>query len=402
MSFVAGLRPTEEQEQMMIRHCADARYVWNLALEHQNISSSFNRYPSPKEWSGLLTEARKGSWLGEGSSSVQHQALRQLNQAFKNWWKRPDHFGRPTWRSSRNNNSFEVRDISIAKLSSKYGEITIPKCGRVKFRWSYPWNKLMDVKSATVKLRKDGRWIIGFRSPQPAVPRSLTGKSIGIDMGVVNTLALSDGSVLNSPAKLTPQQARRSKLLQRKHSRSKKGSKRREATRLKLAKLHQRQVDIRKNWIEKTTTNLVKENDLIVIEDLSVAKMVAKSKSVNLNRNLLNESLGLLARRLQDKAEATEGVELIKVNPAYTSQRCNACSYTHKKNRENQAIFECQKCRYKDNADLNAAKNILAAGLAVTGHGRDLIDISRPDEVSTDLTDSISMCYDVDYGSNRH
>lgn len=389
MSFVAGLRPTEKQEQVMIRHCADARYVWNLALEYNNLASSFGGHQDIFGWGKLLTEARQGSWLGEGSSSVQQQALRQLNQAFKNWWKRPDYFGRPTWRNAKKNNSFEVRDISIAKLNSKYGLITIPKCGRVKFRWSYPWNKLNDVKSATVKLRKDGKWIISFRAPQPAVPRSSTGKSIGIDMGITNTMALSNGKFLNNSGGLTPKQEHRLKLLQRKYSRSQKDSNRREQTRLKIARLNRKKTSIRKDWIEKTTTNLIKENDLIVIEDLSVAKMIERSDNKNLNRGFNNQALGFIIKRLEDKVAATESVELIKVNPAYTSQCCNACGYTDNKNRENQAVFECQKCRYKDNADLNAAKNILAAGLVVTGHGRDLTDISRPDEVSTEELETV-------------
>jgi putative transposase len=366
-----------------VRHCADARYVWNLALEQRNLwVRGRSQRVTYNSQAGELAEARKDTWLGEGSSPVQQQALRDLDRAFQNWWKRPDHFGRPTWRKKDIDEGFAIRDLSVRRINRKWGQVFIPKCGWVKFRISRQWHDIEHASSARVSKDRAGRWFVSFTYPAPQIERNSTGAIAGIDMGVTHTVVTSNGKFLDMPKLLTKGERQRKRRLQRKLARQTKGSKRRKATKLAIAKLAAKEVDRRKDWIEKTTTDLVRDYDLIALEALQVKNMTRSAKGTKdkpgknvsqksgLNRAILEQGWGMFRKRLADKAiNAITPVEIIAINPAYTSLRCSECGYTDKKNRKSQALFCCLSCGYTDNADVNAAKNIIAAGLAVTERG---------------------------------
>jgi putative transposase len=134
MSHKYRLYPDPGQGGVLAKHCADARTVWNVALEQFNGS----RRVDITTWDRQLSEARASfDWLAAGSSSVQQGALRDLRQALRNWWSNPAHFRRPTWRSARKGDmGFVVRDLSVTRLNRKWGEIGIPKAGRIRFRWT--------------------------------------------------------------------------------------------------------------------------------------------------------------------------------------------------------------------------------------------------------------------------
>jgi transposase len=171
--------------------------------------------------------------------------------------------------------------------------------------------------------------------------RTTTGRSIGLDAGVVATLTGSDRLRRHAPG-LGADVGHRWRRLERKLARQQKGSKRRARTKSSLGRLRAREADGLKNWIEQTTTELVRDYDLIAIEDLRVKNMVRSAQGT-----------------------------VVAVSPAFTSKRCSACGHTEERNRESQAVFLCRACGHHDNADVNAAKNILAAGLAVTARRRD-------------------------------
>ena len=368
---------------VLARHCSDARYVWNLALEQRNL---WVRGRSQKitcnNQMNELAEARKVTFLKEGSAAIQQQALRDLDRAFQNWWKRPDHFGRPTWRKKDINEGFAIRDLSVRRINRKWGEVLVPKCGWVKFRVTREWRDIETASSARVTLDRSGRWFVSFTRPAPQLDRESTGAIVGIDMGVTHTVATSDARFLDMPELLSKGELQRKRRLQRKLARQVKGSKRRSQTKLAIAKLSAKESDRRKDWIEKATTELVRNYDLIVLEDLKIKNMTRSAKGTvenpgknvaqkrGLNRSILAQGWGMFRQRLTDKANgATTPVEVIFVNPAYTSMRCSKCGHAEQKNRKSQALFCCLSCGYTDNADVNAAKNIIAAGLAVTGRG---------------------------------
>ena len=168
MSIRERLYPGEQELSVLLRHCSDARYVWNLALEQHNLRrrERLQKITYNTQAHGL-SEARKESWLKEGSAAVQQQALRDLNQAFQNWWNRPDHFGRPTWRKAGINEGFAVRDLSVRRSNRKWGQVFVPKCGRVKFRVTREWSDIETASSARVTLDRSGRWFVSFTRLAP-------------------------------------------------------------------------------------------------------------------------------------------------------------------------------------------------------------------------------------------
>jgi transposase len=177
---------------------------------------------------------------------------------------------------------------------------------------------------------------------------------------------------------LTTPERKRLLRLQRRLTRAKRGSNRRARVKHAIAQLRARETDRRKDWIEKTSTDLARRFDLIRVENLHIQGMTRSAKGTRtnpgqnvrakarLNREILRSGWGLLVRRLKDKAPG----RVEKIDPAYTSQRCWACGQVDPKSRESQAVFRCTACGYACNADVNAARNI-AAGHAVTARGGD-------------------------------
>ena len=195
-------------------------------------------------------------------------------------------------------------------------------------------------------------------------------------MGVKRFLTLSDGNFIESlETKLKPLENKIA-LLQRRIKRKVKGSNNIKKAYVKLALLHKRKADIRNNFLHQVSTLLVKNHDLIVIENLKIKNISksAKGTIVNpgknvkaksgLNRSVLNEAWRKFFTYLEYKLKLNGGI-LIKVDPKHTSQTCIQCGHISKDNRKEQAIFKCVKCGYETNADVNAAQNILRrAGLA--------------------------------------
>jgi transposase len=233
---------------------------------------------------------------------------------------------------------------------------------------------------ARVTLDRSGRWHVSFPASQPAVNRQPTGAVAGIDRGVRTALVTSDGQHYRAP-RISDRRAARYLALQRKLSRQQKGSRKREQTKRAMAKIAAGVTDRRKDWAEKVSTRLVIDHDLIVFEKLNTPGMVRKPKpkpdpekvgaflpnrrrqKAGLNRGILVSAWGVLATRTEQKAAAS-GVLVVYVDPRFTSQECRKCHHVARENRESQAVFRCVECGHEDHADVNAAKNVLARGLA--------------------------------------
>jgi transposase len=369
------LYPTATQLSGCQRHCGDARYVWNLALEQANWYRPGRPTPGSAERNRQLAEARRESWLGTGSSSVQQQTLRDFDQALRNWWAGTHR--RPRWRKQGLDEGFCIRDVSARKVSRKWAEVQVPKVGWVRFRLTRP---LGPHGMARVTKDRAGRWHVSFSAPQPPVDRTATGSAVGVDLGVAHTATTSTGTHHDIPG-LRPGEAARLLRLERKKARQTKGSNRRARTKHAIAALHARAADRRRDWAERTTTSLVADHDLVVFEDLRVKDMLRSARGTvenpghnvaakaGLNRRIAISAWALLVRRTQDKAGASEGCRVVLVDPRHTSQRCSVCDHVDPGNRPSQAMFACQSCSHAEHADVNAAKNILAAGLAATARG---------------------------------
>ncbi|HEY1820003.1 MAG TPA: transposase [Trebonia sp.] len=379
------LEPTREQETALLRHCSDAWYVWNLAVEqHAWWRPGRRSAPGYLEQSRQLTAARADTpWLAEGSQTVQQQALRDFAQTMAAFFAGTR--GRPSWRRAGRDEGFRItgqrgRQWDVRRLSRNWGQVKIPKVGWVRFRWS---RKVPgDARSFRVTRDRSGRWHVAFAVIPDPVQGPGTGEAVGIDRGVRVSAALSTGEMLTVPG-LTAREKARLRRLQRRLARARRGSSQRGKANVAIARLRARETDRRRDWCEKTSTDIARRFDVIRVEDLKVANMTRSAKGTaeepgrnvrakaGLNREISRSGWGLLVRRLEDKAPG----RVEKVPAAYTSQRCSACGHVDGRSRESQARFRCTACGYAGNADVNAARNI-AAGHAVKARGGD--GVSRP------------------------
>jgi transposase len=370
--------PTPAQETLLLEECRHARHVWNLALEQWSMWTR-DKGPTPGylEQARQLTEARAAfEWLRGGSQTVQQQALRDFNQAAKNYYAGTHE--QPTWRKAGRHEGFRIvgpQASRIVKHNRKWATVNVPKVGWVRVRLS---RGIPEAKSYRVTCDRAGRWHLAFAIIPPPMPAPGTGAVVGVDRGVTVSAALSTGELLTCPD-LSERQKVRLKYLQRCLARCLRGSNRRRRVRAAIAKLHARAADRRQDWVEKTSTDLARRFDVIRVEDLRITQMARRPQpkpdpkrpgrylpnrrraKAGLHRGILTNGWGVLVARLEHKAAG----RVEKVNPAYTSQTCSVCGHCAPDNRESQAVFRCVACGRRANADVNAAINI-AAGRAVS------------------------------------
>jgi putative transposase len=372
------LQPTPAQEAALLEHCAHARFVWNLAVEqHRHWKPGRVSAPGYLEQCRQSTEARREfGWPAGGSQTVQQQALRDFAQAMSNFFAGTHR--RPTWRKAGRHEGFRIvgqrgRQWDVRRVSRKVGQVRIPKVGWVPFRWSRTVPG--EVRSFRVTLDRAGRWHVAFAAIHRPVNGPGTGEVVGVDRGVAVSAALSTGELLSVPG-LRDSEAKRLLRLQRRLARARRGSNRRQRVKTAIARIKARESDRRKDWVEKTSTDLARRFDLIRVEDPKIRNMVCSARGTvtapgknvraktGLNRSIHAARWGALVGRLEHKAPG----RVEKINPAYTSQTCNACGHRAADNRESQAVFRCRACGHTDHAVVNAARNI-AVGRTVTARG---------------------------------
>jgi len=387
------LYPTPAQEAALLSHCAHARYVWNLAVEQRTWWQPGRPAPGYVEQCRQLTEARAANpWLADGSVIVQQQALRDFHAAYAAWfaslraWRNRDATihpeqrtaapSPPSWRKRGRREGFRIVAVGpqdARRVNRRWGQVLVPKLGWVRFRWS---RSVPAAKSYRVTRDRAGRWHVAFAAAPSAVPAPGNGAVVGVDRGVAVSAALSTGQLLNTPG-LRPAERLRLRLLERRLVRQRKGSRRRERTKIAIAHLKTREADRRRDWTEKTSTDLARRFDLICVEDLDVRALTSSAsgtierpgrgvrQKAGLNRGILAAGWGRLVDRLEDKAPG----RVQRVPAAYTSQTCNACGQIARASRESQSSFRCIACGNQAHADVNAAKNIAAAGQVVAARG---------------------------------
>lgn len=355
------------------------RDVWNTALEQRRIyrqrGAWMNYVPQARE----LAEAKKDfPWLAEAPGHCLQQTLMDLDKACRVRGTFAVH-----WRSkARWQPSFrfpEGSKVRMERLNKSHAQAKLPKLGWVKFRWSRPLGGT--IRNATISYQA-GHWYVSFMVEDGEIVQdahALPAAAVGIDRGVVKAAATSSGEFFDRDC-VTSGEAKRHRRLQQKLARQKKGSNRWRETVKKLARASARQADRRGDFCAQTAHALAERYGLVVLEDLKVRNMTASAKGTiaepgrnvrakaGLNRAILAKGWGRLELALSSKARYT-GTRIVKVPAAFTSQTCHRCKGVSRDSRESQAVFRCVTCGHADHADVNAAKNILAAGLAVTGRG---------------------------------
>lgn len=369
---------TDEQVEYAERIADVCRAVWNAGLEQRRAYRQRRASINYRKQAGELAEAKpEHTWLAEVPAHCLQQLLIDLDRAC-----RQHGTFRVRWRSSRRwRPSFrfpEGKKLVVEQLNQRHARVKLPKLGWVRFRLSRRMDAVM-LRSAT--LSRDGKhWYVSFLVDDgyetPASHR-LPGTTVGVDRGVAVAIATSDGDLADRDF-LSGGERRRALALQRRLSRSARHSRNRAKARGALRIIRSRERHRRQDFCARTAHGLITNNELVVIEALKTKQMTRSAKGTlkapgtnvraksGLNRAILSKGWNEFALALSSAARYS-GTRIVTVPAQHTSQRCSACGHVDPKSRESQAVFRCTHClRPAEHADVNAARNILAAGLAVT------------------------------------
>ncbi len=384
------LEPTHEQSQRLRQLCGCARFVWNLGLaETKRILVSGEKLPSAFELNRMITVWKKMPeyiFLQDAYTDNLQQKLKDLHTAWKRCFDKKLAAKAPVWKR-KNEGRDSIRFVNFEKYCClENRRVKLPSgLGWVKFRQSQRVNG--KIKNATIS-QLAGQWYISFQVEiETAEPNHTSTTIVGLDAGVAKLATLSDGTVFE-PVNSFQKNQKKLARLQRQLSRKVKFSNNWQKQKRKIQQLHSRIANIRRDYLHKVTTTVSKNHAMIVIEDLKVSNMSksaagtvsqpgrnVRAKS-GLNRSILDQGWYEMRRQLEYK-QLWRGGQVLAVPPAYTSQRCACCGHTAKENRLSQSKFVCQVCGYTANADVNGARNILAAGHAVLACGG-MVQSGRP------------------------
>jgi putative transposase len=368
---------TGEQAEYAERIASTCRAVWNIGLEQRREYRRRAAWINYRDQARELAEAKaEHRWLAEVPGHCLQQTLMDLDKAC-----RAHGPFRVRWRSARQwRPSFrfpEGNKMVVERLNRRHARVKLPKLGWVRFRLSRRVEGAL-IRSAT--LTREGRhWFVSFLVDDewtPPVEHAAPGSAVGVDRGVVVAVATSD-SRLRDRDFLSDGERRRALSLQRRLSRADKHSRNRANTRAALGVIRARERHRRQDFCARTAHELATDNALVVIEALKTKQMTRSAKGTvdqpgtnvkaksGLNRAILSKGWHQFALALAS-ASRYSGTRVVTVSPQYTSQRCSQCGHVDPKSRESQAVFRCTHCSHTEHADVNAAKCILAAGLAVT------------------------------------
>ena len=354
--------PSPEQESLLRRTLGCVRLVYNKAL-YERTQGWYERQEKIgyNQTSSMLTKWKKQedlNFLNQVSCVPIQQGLRHLQSAFANFFAGRAKY--PNFKKKRNGGSAE---FTKSAFKFKDGKIYLAKSVEpLDIRWSRQIPKGCEPSSVTVKLHPSGRWHISIRFDDPTIkPLPVIDQAIGIDLGISSLLVTSDGDKVSNPKHLK-KSYRQLRQAQKSLSRKQKGSKNREKARIKVARIHAKITDTRTDHIHKLTTQLVRENQTIVVEDLAVKNLVKNRK---LAQSISDASWGEITRQLAYKCR-WYGRTYIEIDRWFpSSKRCSNCGYIVEKMPLKIREWECPNCGTHHDRDLNASKNILAAGLAV-------------------------------------
>lgn len=384
-SYKFLLRPTRRQEIALAACLEDHRQLYNAALEHRRTAYRMAgvtiRYG---DQSAELKHIRADDPDGQGrwSFSSQQATLRRLDKAFAAFFRRVKAGQKPGFPRFKGRGWFDTvewpKDGDGCRWDSQPEHPTatfvrLQGIGHVRVHQHRP----VRGRVKTISVKREGRrwYVILSCDDVPAEPLPATGAVVGLDMGVASLVTTSDGEHLANPRHLAAT-ADRLAAAQRDLARKKRGSKRRLKAVARVAALHAKARRQRLDHAHKAALDLVRAYDVIVHEDLRIANMIRSASGTieqpgrnvaqksGLNRSILDAGWGVFLRVLAYKAESA-GRELIAVNPANTSRTCARCGHCAAENRVTQAEFACTACGHTAHADVNAAENILRAGLAL-------------------------------------
>ena len=344
-----------------------SRFVYNYFLS-LNIDRRKNNEKklSYNEMSSLLTKLKKQdeyAWLNEADSTSLQQSLKKLDQSYKNFFLGNKKVGFPKFKSKKSNyNSYKTvvtkRNNGTKNVNFNNSYIQIPKIGWIKFIKSQ--EIIGDIKNCTIIKNEINQYYISILVEQEVDELQKNNNVVGIDLGIKDFAILSDGKIFKNP-KFLKNGEKKLKKEQRRLSKKKNGGKNWNKQRIKLAKVHKSISNKRNNYMQKISSIIINENQVICIENLKVVNMLKNHK---LAKSIMDCSWSEFSTMLRYKSE-WYGRNLLVIDAYYpSSQLCNYCKYQNKEIKD-LAIREwiCPKCGSMINRDLNASLNIRDEGL---------------------------------------
>ena len=382
------LYPNKEQDLQLRQMCGNERFVWNslngMLVDRYNNNKHLYNDDVPKEkrkhimlsaydMTYLLPRLKEEyPFLEHSDSSALQIVCATLNQAYKNYFKKPEHFGLPKFKKRDRYKLSYTGKATVGIIAKRY--IRLPKLGYIK---TSKTGCLKDVKIKRYTIERDStmRWYVTFQIEENVVQLPKTGKVVGLDLGLNDMVTTSD----NFKSGCFNEQSLENliKLQQRKYSKRRHRAKLAikenidslhiydcknvERARVTKAKLQKRLTNKRKDFLHKLSTKLVKTYDIIVIEDL-------KSKNM-MKKHILAKAIGNASwyefRTMLKYKCGWYGKQLIIVPPQYTSQECSNCHHNSGKKTLDVREWTCSNCGVHHDRDINAAKNILKKGLNI-------------------------------------
>lgn len=353
------LYPTPEQADQLARTFGCARFVYNHFLRVR-MDGFFNDkerigYNETARRLTLLKRQTETVWLCEVSNVVLQQSLRNLDAAFANFFQK-----RAKYPSFKSKHGPQSARYTTSGFRIKDGELWLAKMAApLDMRWS---RKIKgEVSSVTVTKDAAGRYFASLLSTEEVETLPTVSKEIGIDLGLKDALITSDGWAHPNPKFYVKKQTRLARA-QRSLSRKKKGSNNRAKARVKVARIHAKVADSRRDWSHQLTTQLVRENQVISAESLAVKNMV---KNRSLAKAIHDVGWAEIVRQLDYKAK-WYGRAFVQIDRFYpSSKRCSCCGHTLVVLPLNVRSWDCPECGTKHDRDINAAINIREAGMAI-------------------------------------
>lgn len=351
--------PNKDQQILINKTLGCSRLIYNKGLAMRDEAYNNGKKIGYNETSAMLTALKKQdefAWLKEPDSIALQQSLRDLDRSYKNFFeKRAKH---PKFKSKHDNHQSyrTLNQGNNIRITGRY--IKLPKLGYVKIKQSMAVGHINNV---TVERTPTGKYFVVLNADFEPEVRHNNGGVIGIDVGIKDFYADSNGNVVNNPKHLE-KSMRKLKREQKRLSRKQKDSSNRNRQRIKVARVHEKITNQRNDFLQKQSTMLVRENQMICIEDLNVRGMIRNHK---LARSIASVSWGRFFTMLEYKA-GWYGSTIIRVPTMYpSSQTCSCCGYQNPLVKDlSVRSWECPECHTIHNRDTNASINILNKGLS--------------------------------------
>jgi putative transposase len=358
--------PTDEQKRILARTFGCARWIynWALALKNQAYQEEGKRlsYNDISACLPVLKQQAETAWLAEVSSVPLQHSLRHLDRAFVNFFAGRAKY--PRFKSKKRDS--QAATYTAAAFTWKDGSLTLAKMDTpLDIRWSRPLPAGAMPSTVTVRRDNAGRYFVSFLVEATIVPLPPSPEQIGADLGLTSMVITSKGEKVGNPRFFAADEKKLA-LAQKRHARKQKGSRNREKARRKVAKVHARIADRRRDYQHKLSTRLIRENQVICVESLAVKNMV---QNRSLAKAIADVGWGEFVRQLAYKAQ-WYGRRLIKIDRWFpSSKRCSCCGYVLEDLDLEVRTWVCPACGTHHDRDVNAANAVLTEGLRLSAAG---------------------------------